>query len=1404
MSMASTSQRRRSVQLVRHTTSLLVSRTRADPANQLRPCGSFLLAREPSPSPWFLTAAISRVFLTPRLRQLHSANWPSSHSTSAIPRNAHATWQCPIRPSSSMPVAPISTSRPLAAAVTPEPASSYPPSSSSFKPMESPSSPPDAPLPSRAHLASLSSPSLVDALCAAVASAGRARGQGGGRALCARVLRAAALAGNADVVHRVMHALVSAGVPVMVGAQISFLRALCNAGSMHQALDWLENQVHVQQQSSSSRRRVTAGRRGQMDHAQQHQHQHQHQHHRSAAASPSPVPLSASANSAAAAAAAAAAVCAPLCAAVFNVVLTACAQHRDSRSAARCVLLMERCAVPCDAISYTELIKLAGLVGDRQAVLDLWEQLLHAMASPHTHPPHSHPPHSPPAHSPTLSPTQSSSRPTPSLSPHPSTTTSFSPSASSSTLPPDPTPSPLPSPPPLPLVALSARVIAFSRIPGALSDALQAMGDMEAAVLRELEAGGGRIGSGRGLLLERTGGGRWRGAGAGAGDREGIVGVDGKAGVGVSATAAGAAGPGAAGAAAAARVSEEVLGEGSSSRREGGMSEARGTWGCSRQGSWDGQQLLALIAQNDGRAGDDGDGEGDEDDGEEQQRAEDHGSGNHGALVEEDADVLLRDMRLGLELQGERERRAWEAVEMGLRVGWNAIVNAAAKQGRWDVALAMLQRMLRWGVHPDDYTVNALIRAAFASDRPTVAQALFDLLSSATVNRNASAPVTTSPAGPLTPSSHSSSSAESLRVAVDSFLTYGLIRSGNTQDALQLFHQIRHTGASSSSSAAAGAGAVGAARAADGDAYDENDDYDDDGSVAALEVATASMRSGGDHSTHLRFTGNALIRACSKQGRFEDAFQVFQAMLADKLPVDTCTLQALLLLAAGPSTPTRWGIRGSAGGGRGDSEKGIIGGWDGRGEEDMARHGTGVGGGRELGEMEWGGGGERGGRGGNRGEVEAGTGYGRWQNDEHDEDTDRAAGDREDLGDEPGMAMGVPVGAGMGEEGEEEEGGTRQREVWRRVAAVEAAMAAAGIRHSAASFNTLVRVLGEAGLCSAMQRHVQWGLSTPDAAGRPLTDTLTLNTAIAAAARLGQVHAARQLFRVMEQHPHLTPTTVTFNALLNALAVAARDRGVGGASGKGRRRGGEVLVEPEGQWRGRGELEGEGGGREYVSEVCEVIREMEERGIEADTVTFNTAIKAACNARDYTAAHGFLECLESHQRLAPDETSYSTAIAYAAFQGNIWHMELFLARLLRQRVPISFSALASVVEAYASAVPRRLDEVTAATLALAEHSQQVEVERGDRGKRGHKAREGAELAEDGGRREVAVVAGGVGEGGGVVVRSEEGRLMEFAWQLAADVESSIAEGEEGGGRRESVVGWRVRIEEQLQKWDCSS
>ncbi|CAI5513415.1 unnamed protein product [Closterium sp. Naga37s-1] len=1214
--------------------------------------------------------------------------------------------------------------------------------------------------------------------------------------LCARVLRAAAMAGNADVGQRVMHAMLSGGVPVAVGAQISFLRALCNAGRMHEALNWLEMRVQQrQQQGGSSRRLITAGRRGQA--------QHSH-HHRSTASSspfspppsPPPPPLSASLPASASASAAPSAVCAALCAGVFNVVLTACARGRDSRSAARCVLLMEQCAVPCDAISYTELIKLAGLVGDREAVEDLWKQLLHAMAAAHPHAPP--PPPSPPTHSPRQPPSSPSSTLSP--EPSPTTTTSTTTSSSPSAQHPHPypsspsPPSSPPAPPPLPLVALTARVVAFSRITGALSDALQAMGDMEAAVVRELQGGHGRIGSGCGLLLERASAVRLKSVRVGAGGKEGIGGIEERHGLSTAAEgAAGAVG------AAAARVPEERS-ERSSDRRGRGMWEARGTWGCNREGAWDGKQLLALISQHEGH---ETEGVAAESRGESEGAA--LGGAGEGSGEEARGVSMNRDMGLGLgmgrgmELQGAKEGREWEAVEMGLRVGWNAILNAAAKHGRWDLALAMLQRMVQWGVRPDDYTINALTRAAFASHRPTLAQAIV----------------------------------------------------------------IRPDQAFTRSDAAA----------------------------AAVATSTAS----GEHATRLRFAGNALIRACSKEGRFDNALQVFKAMLADQVPVDTCTLQALLLLAAGPTTPTRWGIKGSGSGGGMGGGGDLVGDWmgvgDGWGGNEMGLRGVrGRRGGEGWGDGE-----------GGAGELEGEAGMGRWKSGDHD---------HEDMDGETGVsAVGWRDDDAGAVDEEGEGGGTRQREVWQRVAAVEAAMGAAGVRHSAASFCTLslnhrillppsclffpfqpawqVRVLGGAGLCRAMQQHVQWGLSTPDAAGRPLTDTLTLNTAIAAAARLGQVHAARQLFALTEQHRHLTPTTVTFNALLNALAVAAAHPGAGSASARGSRRGGDVLVERDGRWRGGGEWEGEGGETDCVAEVCDVIEEMEERGVEPDTITFNTAIK------DYKAAHRFLARMEQHPHLTPDQTSYSTAVAFAAFQvsaygwlftlsyscagverlvdstfpllllflttplspairskirpsttlvppfppltpthrpltpliflthlsrcphphsptlptnqsqGNIFHMELFLARLLRQRVPLSFSALASVVEAYAHAIPRRINQVTPATLALAEHSQQVQWEQGGRlegGQGESKAIEKAEVKRRG--RGSAVVSGGE-EKGGVAVRSGEGRLMEFAWQLAAEVETSGECEEEGGGvaRRESVVGWRARIEEQLQQWE---
>ncbi|CAI5487531.1 unnamed protein product [Closterium sp. Naga37s-1] len=1059
--------------------------------------------------------------------------------------------------------------------------------------------------------------------------------------LCARVLRAAAVAGNAEVGHRVMHAMLSAGVPVAVGAQISFLRALCNAGRMHE--------VSTQQAARTleiEAKPWTGLRCGCSS--------------RAAAEGWSPQG----------------------------------GEARDSRSAAHCVLLMEQCGVPCDAISYTELIKLAGLVGDREAHL------------------------------------------------HPTPSSPFPPSSP-------------PPPPPLPLVALSARVVAFSRIPGALSDALQAMEDVEAAVLRELQGGHGRIGSGCGLLLERAGAVRLKPVRVGAGGKEGIAGVE--EGYGLSTAAEGAGGTvgevgagGRAGAAAARGLEERS--ERSSARRGMGTSGARGTWGCNREGAWDGKQLLALVSQHEGH---ETEGVAAETRGESEGAT--LGGAGEGSGDEARGDSINRDMGLGLgmgrgmELQGAKEGREWEAVEMGLRVGWNAILNAAAKHARWDLALAMLQRMVQWGVHPDDYTINALTRAAFASHRPTLAQAI---------------------------------------------------------DALRLFHQIRQGGASNSSSRT-----DALADTDDGDDY--HDEYDDDAgavtpSNAAAAAAAASISS-GEHATRLRFAGNALIRACSKEGRFDDAFQVFRAMLEDQVPVDTCTLQALLLLAAGPTTPTRWGIKGSGAGGGGGGDMagdwmGVDGGWEvnggGRGGSES----------RRLGEV-------------GAGEAEGESSSGRWQSGDYDhEDMDgetgvSAVGWRDDGA---GAAVGASFGAVMGEGGEEEgeEGGTRQREVWRRVAAVEAAMSAAGVRHSAASFCTLVRVLGGAGLCRAMQQHVQWGLSTPDAAGRPLTDTLTLNTAIAAAARLGQVHAARQLFALTEQHPHLTPTTVTFNALLNALAVAAAHRGAGSASAKGGRRGGDVLVERDGQWRGGGDREGEGGETDSQRVPSIPVRPTHTAPPTLPHISRPTAHpltahhvarslgarQAACSAQDYKAAHRFLARMEQHPRLAPDQTSYSTAVAYAAFQGNIWHMELFLARLLRQRVPLSFSALASVAEAYAHAVPRRINQVTPATLALAEHSQQVQWEQGGSLEGGQGESKGIEKAEEGRRgRGSELVSGGEGEGGGVAVRSEEGRLMEFAWQLAAEVETSGEDEEEGGGaaRRKSVVGWRARIEEQLQQWECS-
>lgn len=166
-----------------------------------------------------------------------------------------------------------------------------------------------------------------------------------------------------------------------------------------------------------------------------------------------------------------------------------------------------------------------------------------------------------------------------------------------------------------------------------------------------------------------------------------------------------------------------------------------------------------------------------------------------------------------------------------------------------------------------------------------------------------------------------------------------------------------------------------------------------------------------------------------------------------------------------------------------------------------------------------------------------------------------------------------------------------QKEVARRIVAIEKDMASSSVQHTQASVSALMNALGSEGMVEAVLEHLRTCQdSDVDTKAPPLLDVMSYNTAINSCVVAKRLDDAWEIFKEMRALG-VKPDLFTFNILINACAH-----------------------------------------RKSLSSAFELIDVMREEGIAADIVTYNSLIKVACHSGDLDVGLKVLKEMKDRDR----------------------------------------------------------------------------------------------------------------------------------------------------------------------------
>eukprot|EP00250_Pteridium_aquilinum_P020390 c24797_g1_i1 orf=182-2878(+) len=214
-----------------------------------------------------------------------------------------------------------------------------------------------------------------------------------------------------------------------------------------------------------------------------------------------------------------------------------------------------------------------------------------------------------------------------------------------------------------------------------------------------------------------------------------------------------------------------------------------------------------------------------------------------------------------------------------------------------------------------------------------------------------------------------------------------------------------------------------------------------------------------------------------------------------------------------------------------------------------------------------------------------------------------------------------------------------QKELARRLSAIEAYMEHTNLPHNFQTFNAVLAALCTEGMADAVVRRLNLAEGCVGGDGLPILTTATFNTAINACNQAKQWAAAKDIFKRM-QVLGFKPNTETYNVCINGCAEQKK-----------------------------------------IGDAFHYLDTMQENGIEPNLITYNSLIKVCCYSSKLDAAVNLLRTMEE-SNIGPCLVTFVTLLHCAGQKERMDMVEFLVEHMHRKGLQPNITFCELVVSAY--------------------------------------------------------------------------------------------------------------------------
>ncbi|BBN17350.1 protein MpPPR_9 [Marchantia polymorpha subsp. ruderalis] len=259
------------------------------------------------------------------------------------------------------------------------------------------------------------------------------------------------------------------------------------------------------------------------------------------------------------------------------------------------------------------------------------------------------------------------------------------------------------------------------------------------------------------------------------------------------------------------------------------------------------------------------------------------------------------------------------------------------------------------------------------------------------------------------------------------------------------------------------------------------------------------------------------------------------------------------------------------------------------------------------------------------------------------EDPERALqafGRMKAFGAEPDICTYIALFTVLGNTRSEPEGSSpwSQRQVAKRITAIELDMDQSGIQHTRESFTSLMHVLGAQGLTELMLQRLKDAIKV----GKDILDVTSFNTVILSCVNVNQVETAWEVYQQMKS-AGFKPDEYTYNILINGCTHEKK-----------------------------------------LSTAFELVDTMRQDGLSPNVVTFNTLLKVICHSGEMDIVLDLLKEMTA-SGVQPDTATFNTILTSASYQKRVDVMEHMLEEMRRSNISPDDQTFLPVVSTYMQA-----------------------------------------------------------------------------------------------------------------------